>query len=72
MPPLKHLDAHSPMAVWGAELRYYREAAGWTLQQLSAATNFAVATLSSAERAERDPSEELAKPATGRSPPAGR
>jgi transcriptional regulator with XRE-family HTH domain len=48
------------MAVWGAELRYYREAAGWTLQQLAAAINFSVATLSSVETARRNPSDELA------------
>jgi transcriptional regulator with XRE-family HTH domain len=61
MPPPKDLDAHSPMAVWGAELRYYRELKPWTLEQLAAATNFAVATLSSVETARRNPSEQLAK-----------
>jgi transcriptional regulator with XRE-family HTH domain len=61
MPPSKDLDAHSPMAVWGAELRYYRELRTWTLEQLAAATNFAVATLSSVETARRNPSEQLAK-----------
>ncbi len=61
MPAAKDLDAHSPMAVWGAELRYYRELKDWTLEQLAAATNFAVATLSSVETARRNPSEQLAK-----------
>ena len=36
MPSAKDLDAHSPMAVWGAELRYYRELRAWTLEQLAA------------------------------------
>lgn len=61
MPPAKDLDAHSPMAVWGAELRYYRELKHWTLEQLATATNFAVATLSSVETARRNPSVQLAK-----------
>jgi transcriptional regulator with XRE-family HTH domain len=61
MPPPKDLEAHSPMAVWGAELRYYRNRKGWTLEQLAAATNYALGTLSAVETARRSPSEQLAK-----------
>jgi transcriptional regulator with XRE-family HTH domain len=61
MPSPKELSANSPMAVWGAELRHYREQVEWGIERLAAAVNYSAATISSVETARRSPSEKLAK-----------
>lgn len=60
MPPAKDPDPSNPLAVWGAELRYYRKAAELNQQQLAERVNYSLATISSVETARRRPSEDLA------------
>ncbi|KAB2348516.1 helix-turn-helix domain-containing protein [Actinomadura rudentiformis] len=42
-------DPYSPKAIWGRELRHYRESAGYTQSQLAALINFAPSLISGIE-----------------------
>ncbi|MFI0448130.1 helix-turn-helix domain-containing protein [Actinomadura sp. 6N118] len=49
-PPEKPMtDPYSPKAIWGRELRHYRETAGYTQSQLAALINFAPSLISGIE-----------------------
>ncbi|HEU4954466.1 MAG TPA: helix-turn-helix transcriptional regulator [Gemmatimonadales bacterium] len=61
MPAPKRLDPRSPLAVWGAELRSHREAAGWTQSQFAQRVNYSVAQISSIETGRQNPTDEFAE-----------
>src|SRR4051812_16260515 len=60
MPPAKKLDPGSPLAIWGAMLRHYRERAELTQERLGELLHYSVAQVSSLETARRDPTKEAA------------
>ncbi|WP_260639403.1 helix-turn-helix domain-containing protein [Streptomyces angustmyceticus] len=62
MPPRKDPDASASVpAFYGAELRYHREAAGLTLEQLAEGSYRGISFLSQIERGERRMPEDLAR-----------
>ncbi|MFG2007058.1 Scr1 family TA system antitoxin-like transcriptional regulator [Spirillospora sp. NPDC048911] len=60
MPAPKRLDPDSPLAVWGAELRDFREAAGYNQPQFAQRVNYSVAQISAVETGQQDPTDEFA------------
>jgi transcriptional regulator with XRE-family HTH domain len=60
MPAAKNLDPSSPLAVWGAELRFYRDRAGLSQDQLAKQIGFSLAQVSSLETARRRPTRQVA------------
>ncbi|MGI8328383.1 helix-turn-helix domain-containing protein [Actinomadura scrupuli] len=60
MPAAKNLDPSSPLAVWGAELRFYRDRASLSQDQLARQIGFSLAQVSSLETARRRPTQQVA------------
>lgn len=61
MPPSRELDAgSSPLALFGAELRYYRTTAGLSQEQLGERIGYSAAQVGAVETARRMPTEDFA------------
>jgi transcriptional regulator with XRE-family HTH domain len=60
VPAAKRLDPGSPLAVWGAELRFYRDQASLSQDQLARRIGFSLAQVSSLETARRRPTRQVA------------
>lgn len=61
MPAANRLVPKNPLAVWGAELRDYREAAGYTQPKFAKKINYAISMISGVENAHLDPTDEFAQ-----------
>ncbi len=60
------MDEHfSPQAIWGRELRYYRERAGLTQNELADTINYSDSLISSIETGHAPATEEFAEAADG-------